>query len=271
MIYEILDECVRQKSESYVPDEHDGYVSAADLLYWVNNTFPFGWSEKDAELENKRADEAAELIVARVREMYEKKVSGERPDYVDQMERSLMLQAIDKMWQRHINDMDALREGVRLRAQGQRDPLVEYKREAYGLFETLMQDIQFETVTRLFRSTTNLSAFEDFLASLPMGDSADDDGLNLLGNGDLLAALRGQLRQMHEREQQAAQISEDSQSGALPPGLAIREKKVNLPERKKRFVNIRPEKASTPGSSVGGASDTSDTPTYTPEDATPSL
>lgn len=196
-----------------------------------------------------------------------------------------MLQAIDKMWQRHINDMDALREGVRLRAQGQRDPLVEYKREAYGLFETLMQDIHHEMVKRLFRSTTNLSAFEEFLASLPATPTQSDDANveELLANNDLLTALREQLQlarrsqQRAEQEEEAATSTVDpmveaSLSGVLPPGLPIREKKIDLPNRRNRLVNIRRESANAPDlAENGGAAEPSSAPIYTPEDSTPSL
>ena len=63
--------------------------------------------------------------------------------------------------------MDGLREGVHLRAHGQKDPLVEYKNEAFVLFGELMQNIKFEVLNNLFRSTTNLQQFEQFLQSLP--------------------------------------------------------------------------------------------------------
>ena len=264
MIYEILDEAVQFKCEYYIQDEHDGTVNAESLLNWVNTAFPTGWSEKDAQLEGKTAGEAAKLICDRVREMYEKKVSGERPDYVDRMERQLMLQAIDKMWQRHINDMDALREGVRLRAQGQRDPLVEYKREAYGLFETLMQDIQLDMLSRLFRSTTNLSAFEDFLASLPVADPHNDSGGDdFLNQGDLLTSLRDQLRRLHEQEAQESSAREDSLSGALPEGAVMHEKKLSLPSRKKRLVHIKSENKQKKASD--------DSPVFDPQDPHPTL
>ncbi len=256
MLYENLEEAVRLKCENYVGDELDGMVQAEGLLQWVNTNFPIGKGHDSSWLEGKSAADAAEAIITLVHEMYEKKVGSERPDYVDRMERSIMLQAIDKMWQRHINDMDALREGVRLRAQGQRDPLVEYKREAYGLFETLMQDIQLDMISRMFRTTTNLSAFEDFLASLPQDLGANDSPVGGM-EGDLLASLRGQLQ--HIREQQEA-----ATSGALPDVAPDREeKKVTLPNRKKRLVNIKRE--STPGKSNGA------TPTYNPEDIHPSL
>ena len=63
--------------------------------------------------------------------------------------------------------MDALREGVYLRAYAQKDPLIEYKAEAYDMFVELMANIKNEVLHNLFRSTSNLQAFENFLATLP--------------------------------------------------------------------------------------------------------
>ena len=63
--------------------------------------------------------------------------------------------------------MDGLREGIYLRSYGQKDPLVEYKAEAYDMFSQLMASIKNEVLSNLFRSTTNLMAFEQFLSSLP--------------------------------------------------------------------------------------------------------
>ena len=64
--------------------------------------------------------------------------------------------------------MDSLRDGISLRAQGQKDPLVEYKVEAYKLFEVLMAEIDEEAISNLFRSYTTLEAYENFLKNLPM-------------------------------------------------------------------------------------------------------
>ena len=62
--------------------------------------------------------------------------------------------------------MDALREGVYLRGYAQKDPLIEYKTEAYDMFVELMANIKNEVLHNLFRSTSNLQAFENFLATL---------------------------------------------------------------------------------------------------------
>src|SRR5438034_9891388 len=63
--------------------------------------------------------------------------------------------------------MEGLREGVYLRGYAQKDPLIEYKTEAYDMFVELMANIKNEVLNNLFRSTSNLQAFENFLATLP--------------------------------------------------------------------------------------------------------
>ncbi len=83
------------------------------------------------------------------------------------LERYIILNAIDRLWQEHLYAMDSLREGVYLRSYAQKDPLIEYKTEAYEMFVELMANIKNEVLHNLFRSTSNLQAFENFLATLP--------------------------------------------------------------------------------------------------------
>ncbi len=256
LIFEILEEGTLHKCNVCL-DSDAGEVGKVDLLQWVNSTFPLGWSKEDANFDNKTPEEAANLIVERVKETYNKKIENERAEHVENMERGIILQSVDKLWQQHITDMDALREGVRLRAQGQKDPLVEYKAEAYEIFETLMHNIEFEVLNGLFRSTTSLNAFEDFLASLPTSQ-AEDDGLDfgdLLGGdgGDLLSSLRERLgnikNQVADRADAVASATADpapaenydpSQSftGTTDTGAAVKGKPMFMPKQKK-FIDIK--------------------------------
>ena len=68
------------------------------------------------------------------------------------LERDILLRVIDNKWIDHLHNNDMLREGIGLRAYGQKDPLIEYKKEAYDLFNKMMFEIQSETVMHLFRS-----------------------------------------------------------------------------------------------------------------------
>ncbi|MBV8142374.1 MAG: SEC-C domain-containing protein, partial [Verrucomicrobia bacterium] len=112
-------------------------------------------------------EENAQFLVDRITQSYERKVSHEESEAVAGLERYIILNAIDRLWQEHLYAMDGLREGIYLRSYGQKDPLVEYKAEAYDMFSQLMASIKNEVLSNLFRSTTNLMAFEQFLSSLP--------------------------------------------------------------------------------------------------------
>jgi preprotein translocase subunit SecA len=137
------------------------------LLQWVNTTFPLGLNQTSAAFETRTAEENSQFLVDRIKQSYQRKVSHEESEAVAGLERYIILNAIDRLWQEHLYAMDGLREGIYLRSYGQKDPLVEYKAEAYDMFSQLMASIKNEVLSNLFRSTTNLMAFEQFLSSLP--------------------------------------------------------------------------------------------------------
>jgi preprotein translocase subunit SecA len=77
-----------------------------------------------------------------------------------------VINAIDHHWQEHLTEMEELRRSIGLRSYGQKDPLVEYKGEAYKYFEELMNNVRLQICTGLFRSASNLESFEHMLALL---------------------------------------------------------------------------------------------------------
>jgi len=78
----------------------------------------------------------------------------------------IILQSVDEHWQEYLRNMDSLREGIGLRAYGQRDPLVEYKREAFNLFGDLMDRIKNEIGQNIFRTGSSMEALQSFWSSL---------------------------------------------------------------------------------------------------------
>src|SRR5208283_1445348 len=72
------------------------------------------------------------------------------PDAMRHHERIIMLSVIDQQWKDHLLSMDHLREGIGLRGYGQHDPLVEYKRESFDMFEAMMERFEEETVRYLY-------------------------------------------------------------------------------------------------------------------------
>jgi preprotein translocase subunit SecA len=144
----------------------DDHRDEEGLLRWVNTTMPLGLRKEDIDWSKSPAEIAAE-IQRRTKQAYELKIKFEVPEAVQAMERMILLSAIDRLWQEHLYAMDGLRTSIGLRAYAQKDPLIEYKQEAYQMFEELMDRIKRETVHNLFRSTTSLSAFDEFLRHLP--------------------------------------------------------------------------------------------------------
>ena len=166
LIDEVIDGAIPLKVEDYLKadGEEPNYKG---LLQWVNMTFPVGLTAEKAGLEKRTIEENARFLVDAIRKAYLEKSSHEDPEAVKGLERYIVLNAVDRLWQEHLFGMDALREGIQLQRIGQKDPLVEYKNEAYSMFVELMTNIKFEVLHNLFRSTSNLQAFEKFLASLP--------------------------------------------------------------------------------------------------------
>jgi len=95
-------------------------------------------------------DELHELMSNKLQEIYSEKEKILTPERMREFERVIMLQIIDNQWKDHLLGMDYLKEGIGLRGYGQRDPLVEYKKESYDMFQAMMDRIEDETIRYLF-------------------------------------------------------------------------------------------------------------------------
>src|SRR5439155_1747758 len=96
------------------------------------------------------ADELTGAIVAAVNKRYEEKEAQIGPDVMRWLERRIILDVVDTQWKDHLLSLDHLKEGIGLRGYGQKDPLVEFKKEAFVLFEDMMARIDNETIRYLF-------------------------------------------------------------------------------------------------------------------------
>src|ERR1700739_1500471 len=95
--------------------------------------------------------ELGDAIFDKLKERYDAKEKLIGPEAMRYHERMIMLSVIDAQWKDHLLSMDHLKEGIGLRGYGQHDPLVEYKRESFDMFEEMMQRFQEETVRYLYR------------------------------------------------------------------------------------------------------------------------
>lgn len=83
-------------------------------------------------------EEISAILYAKVKDLYEKKLSDYGQDLMNSASKYLLLTTLDQVWKEHLHNLDYLRQGISLRAYGQKDPLNEYKREAFGLFEGML-------------------------------------------------------------------------------------------------------------------------------------
>jgi preprotein translocase subunit SecA len=183
-LMDIMEEVVIQKVMEYTSEETTDEWNLRGLADWVNLTFPLGIPESEIKKVADAGNEtpspgsiydgltapqfaACIFISDAVRNAYKLKISFENPDALKNVERYTILSAIDKLWQEHLYGMDSLRNAIGLRAYGQRDPLIEYKAEAFKMFEELMVNIKSEICRNIFLSASSLMAFENFLRKLP--------------------------------------------------------------------------------------------------------
>ena len=107
-------------------------------------------------------------IIDRVENAYGDRNASLDPEQLIYLQRHTVLEAIDRLWQEHLYAMDQLRSSMSLRVYAQKDPLVEYKNEAFGIFENMMNQVYFDVARNLFRLTiSRIESLEDFFSGLP--------------------------------------------------------------------------------------------------------
>jgi preprotein translocase subunit SecA len=184
-LMDIMEEIVISKVEEFTKgDLEGGDWKVRQLSDWVNLNFPLGMPEEEILKAARTATEVpvagsvfeglspaqfgvCNFISEKIRDAYELKISFEEPKILATVERFTILGAIDRLWQEHLYEMDSLRYSIGLRAHGQRDPLIEYKAEAFKIFDELMVNIKSEICHNIFRSASSKMAFDNFLLNVP--------------------------------------------------------------------------------------------------------
>jgi preprotein translocase subunit SecA len=164
-LLEVAEDVIGAQADALIRENDDEGLKA--FIEWVNTKFPVGLKRDQIENTDLNPDALTTLVLERVRGAYDVKRRIEDPERLASMERYIILNAVDTHWQEYLRGMDALRQGVGLRAYGQRDPLVEYKKEAYTMFADLMDKIKSDVTDRMFRAATSMNAFQTFLSALP--------------------------------------------------------------------------------------------------------
>ncbi|MBI2793100.1 MAG: preprotein translocase subunit SecA [Ignavibacteria bacterium] len=140
---EVMD-YVRELAEDWYDEFHEaddavGFKNSVRASLLSDPTFD------DNDFAKMSKDDVVENVMSVTMEFYERKESMLGAEFMGRLERFAVLQSIDEAWREHLRVMDDLKEGIYLRAYGQKDPLLEYKQEAYRIFIELIKDINKQT------------------------------------------------------------------------------------------------------------------------------
>jgi preprotein translocase subunit SecA len=137
--------------DQYAPaNVHAEQWDTAALKQQIFTRFGVDLAAEGVDFDRLNRSELGDSIFGKLKQRYEAKEKLIGPDAMRYHERMIMLSVLDGQWKDHLLSMDHLKEGIGLRGYGQHDPLVEYKRESYEMFEAMMQRFQEETVRYLY-------------------------------------------------------------------------------------------------------------------------
>jgi preprotein translocase subunit SecA len=147
----VAEDVAREIVDTYCPrEQHPGQWNTTQFLAEMNSQFGIDAKAMEADPTTLNHDELAEATVEAVKHRYEEREKQFSADLLRWLERRIILDVVDTQWKDHLLSLDHLKEGIGLRGYGQKDPLVEFKKEAFVLFEDMMTRIDNETVRYLF-------------------------------------------------------------------------------------------------------------------------
>ncbi len=150
-VLEIAEDVALEAVDTYCPKEqHPGQWNTAQFLAEIHSQFGIDAKAAGADPGTLNHVQLADATVEAVKQRYAEKEKQFSPDLLRWLERRIILDVVDTQWKDHLLSLDHLKEGIGLRGYGQKDPLVEFKKEAFILFEDMMTRIDNETVRYLF-------------------------------------------------------------------------------------------------------------------------
>src|SRR5438094_6955318 len=150
-VLEIAEDVARELVETYCPrEQHPDQWNTMQFAAETNAQFGVDMKTAGADPGALGHDELVEAAVVAVTKRYEEKEKQFGAELIRWLERRIILDVVDSQWKDHLLSLDHLKEGIGLRGYGQKDPLVEFKKEAFVLFEDMMARIDNETIRYLF-------------------------------------------------------------------------------------------------------------------------
>jgi preprotein translocase subunit SecA len=146
---------IKESIEGVLDEYADSDWDAETLYRQLFIVFPVPEDITPEMLDEQSPDELEDLLMQGVERAYDRKTAELGQEFMPQVERRVMLNTMDFFWRRHLTDLDILREGIGLVSIAQRDPVVEYKREGFAMWEAMQQQIRAQAGRDIFRVQIN--------------------------------------------------------------------------------------------------------------------
>jgi preprotein translocase subunit SecA len=150
-IVNAADDIVDYLVETHIPEDASQGANEAELNAELYDFFGVDLKSAGADPESMKREQVKELLLDAVHARYEERERAVGAEMMRLHEKYLLLQVIDQQWKDHLLNIDHLKEGIGLRGYGQRDPLIEYKKESFELFQEMMERIQDRVVKYLWK------------------------------------------------------------------------------------------------------------------------
>ena len=238
-------EDLQDQMREFINDVVTGYVDSATVdgfggdwdleQLWtaLGALYPVGVELDTLEAENGgRQALSATLLRAELtsdaQHAYDRREEAIGEENMREVERRVVMSVLDRKWREHLYEMDYLQEGIGLRAMAQRDPLVEYQREGFQLFEAMMDGIKEESVAYAF--------------SVEVEQAQPTPGVaEPMAVGDLLGALSAAVATADEQTRQVESTSADEPSAAGASGVRVKGQPLASPDRNRGLHYTAPD------------------------------
>jgi preprotein translocase subunit SecA len=152
----LLSKDIKSRIDKLIEEQVQMLAASPDLTtdkfeHLVREVFPFDEAALD-RLFDTPADRVEQVLLTEAKELYEARETAFTAEIMRKIERDVYLQVLDNLWMQHLENMDHLREGIHWMAVGQRDPLVEYRRQSQRLFDELQTTLRHDVLRMLFHA-----------------------------------------------------------------------------------------------------------------------
>jgi preprotein translocase subunit SecA len=221
-------EDISKRIKAFLEEEVDMLVASPLLLSdqfepVIREVFPFDETTLDRMFDTP-ADKFNKVFLTEARELYASRETAFGPEIMRKVERDVYLQILDNLWMQHLENMDHLREGIHWMSVGQRDPLVEYRRQAQRIFEEMQKTLRHEVMRALFHA-----------------QPVDIAEINRPTETELTRAARQSISNVDQVNESAAEFNEED--FAVQKAVPASEKKATTDTRKKARKAERQRKA----------------------------